>query len=70
MAEPQAVDLVVEGGSFVTMDAQRRIIRDGALAIEGDRIVAVGKRDEVRDRYRGARTIDASSRVTFPGFVN
>ncbi|MCC7104556.1 MAG: amidohydrolase [Chloroflexi bacterium] len=70
MAEQEQVDILIEGGSYVTMDATRRIIRDGAVAIKGDRIAAIGKRDELRQRYRGARTIDASSRVTFPGLVN
>src|SRR5439155_1411571 len=43
MPEPTSVDLIVSGGSIITMDAARRIIRDGALAITRDRIVAVGK---------------------------
>jgi 5-methylthioadenosine/S-adenosylhomocysteine deaminase len=70
MAEPWTIDLVIEGGSIVTMDGSRRIVRDGAVAIRGDRIAAVGKREELRSQYRGARVIDAGSRVTFPGFVN
>lgn len=70
MPEPQSVDLVVEGGSIITMDPTRRIIRDGAIAIKGDRIAAVGKREELRSQYRGARVLDASHHVISPGFVN
>lgn len=70
MPEPRAVDLIVSGGSFVTMDPTRRIIRGGALAIQGDRIAAVGKRADVLAQYRAARVIDAGHHVVFPGFVN
>lgn len=70
MPEPKSVDLIVSGGSFVTMDSTRRIIRDGALAIQGDRIAAVGKRADVLGQYKAARVIDAGSFVIFPGFVN
>jgi 5-methylthioadenosine/S-adenosylhomocysteine deaminase len=34
--------LVVRAGLVVTMDADRRVLRDGAVAVEGDRLVAVG----------------------------
>src|SRR5207245_7857156 len=70
MPDPTSVDLIVSGGSIITMDAARRIIRDGALAITGDRIVAVGKRADVQRSHRAARTLDASRSVIVPGFVN
>ena len=38
------VDVLVTGGTVVTMDGQRRVIEDGAVAIRGDLIVAVGSR--------------------------
>ena len=55
-AEP--VDLVVRNGTVVTVDAQRRVIADGAVAVEGGRIVAVGPAAEVDGalpRPRGPR---------------
>jgi cytosine/adenosine deaminase-related metal-dependent hydrolase len=70
METPAAVDLLIEAASVVTMDATRRIIRDGAVGVRGDRIVAVGKRDDLRARYRAGRVLDASRHVAFPGFVN
>jgi len=33
-ARSETVDLIISGGSIITMDATRRIIRDGALAIK------------------------------------
>ena len=70
MPDLKPVDLIVSGGSLVTMDATRRIIRDGALAITGDRIVAVGKRADVQRSYRAGRVLDAGHHVIVPGFVN
>ena len=46
------VTLLVWGGTIVTMDANGRVIPDGAVAIDGSRIVAVGSVDEVRLRSR------------------
>jgi 5-methylthioadenosine/S-adenosylhomocysteine deaminase len=37
-------DILITNGIVVTMDPERRVIEDGAVAIEKDRIVAVGTR--------------------------
>src|SRR5271170_2824860 len=64
------MDLFVSGGTVVTMDAQFRVIEDGGVAIEGDSIVAVGKRSDLEARTRGAKTIDASGTLVLPGMIN
>ena len=64
------VDVLIQGGSIITMDPSRRIVRDGAIAVNGDRIVAVGKRDALRTQYRGRRVLDAGHHVITPGLVN
>ncbi len=47
------------------------IIRDGAVAIKGDKIVAVGTTKEVLDRVEGKfETIDASGMTVTPGFID
>ena len=67
----QHADLVVEGGTLVTMDAANRVVEDGALAIVGDRIVAVGSRAEVAAQISGARkTIDARRHAVLPGLID
>ena len=43
--QPISADLLISGATLITMDAERRVIVDGALAIAGARIVAVGKRE-------------------------
>ncbi len=55
---------------MVTLDASRRIISPGAVAIDGPTIVAVDRADVIASRYDAADTIDARGRVVLPGLVN
>jgi cytosine/adenosine deaminase-related metal-dependent hydrolase len=64
------VDTLIAGATIVTMDAERRVITDGAVAVLGDRIVAVGKRVDVLAAVEPAETIDGRRFVITPGFVN
>ncbi|MCJ2179446.1 amidohydrolase family protein [Novosphingobium album (ex Hu et al. 2023)] len=68
---PLQADLLVRHAWIVTMDDQRRIYRDGAIAISGDRIVAVGPSDEVERAVLAREVIEGGDRfVVTPGFVN
>jgi 5-methylthioadenosine/S-adenosylhomocysteine deaminase len=62
-------DLIVTG-IVVSMDGARSIYEDGAVAISGDTIVAVGPRAEIESHYAGRQTIDARGKLLLPGFVN
>ncbi len=64
-------DILVRGGVLVTMDPARRVIEDGAVAIAGDRIVAVGPRAEVEAAHpRAATVIEAKGRAILPGLID
>jgi 5-methylthioadenosine/S-adenosylhomocysteine deaminase len=63
-------DLLVAGGTVVTMDASRTILDDGAVAVKGDTIVAVGPRSELEAKYDAAQTIEAQGKLVLPGFIN
>lgn len=64
------VDLLIVGGTLVTMDAGRRVIEDGAVAIRDGKIIAVGTRTEVVRGFRARQTINAAGRVVIPGLIN
>jgi 5-methylthioadenosine/S-adenosylhomocysteine deaminase len=64
------VDLLVTGGTVVKMDSSRTILDDGAIAVKGDTIVAVGPRTETEARYSATQTIDAKGTLVLPGFIN
>jgi len=67
-AEP--VDLIVSGRQVVTMDAGGRIINGGAVAVKGERIVAVGPRGEIDKTYKAKQRIDRPDALITPGLVN
>ena len=72
MTEPQSIeaDLLITGAEIITMNAAREVIRDGALALRGNRIVLVGKRDEAERLVRAKQTRDGRGFVISPGFVD
>jgi 5-methylthioadenosine/S-adenosylhomocysteine deaminase len=63
-------DLLIRNGYLVTMDPKRRLIEDGAVAISGDRIVAVGASETLSAAYPAHRVIDASRKAILPGLVD
>jgi cytosine/adenosine deaminase-related metal-dependent hydrolase len=63
-------DLLIRGATIITMNAERQVLTDGALAIAGDKIVAVGKREALARTVAARETIDASGFVITPGFVD
>lgn len=67
---PQTCDLMVTHGYVLSMDAQRTVYPDGAVAITGTRIVGIGPMREMVQRFRPRRTIDAGGAVVHPGFID
>ena len=65
----QDADLLITGASVITMDGERRIIENGAVAVTGDTVTAVGTEAELHGRYTGARHIHAEGKYLFPGFI-
>jgi 5-methylthioadenosine/S-adenosylhomocysteine deaminase len=63
-------DLIVSGGTIVTMDNERRVIEDGSVVVRNGRVLAVGKRAEIDAKYIARETIDARGKVVIPGLIN
>ena len=74
LARPQyhrnKVDLLMVGGTVVTMDRNRTIFEDGAIAVRADTIVAIGARHELEGEYTSSETIDVTGKLILPGFIN
>src|SRR5689334_5834669 len=66
----EPVDLLVLGGTIVTMDQTRRIIDDGGIAISRGRIVAIGSRAEIESRYTSRQRVNSAGKVLTPGLIN
>jgi len=66
----QPVDLVIRGGTVVTMNRQSTLIENGAVAIRGNRIVAVGQQSDIASKFKPGKTVDARGKVVMPGLIN
>src|ERR1700730_9422833 len=64
------VDIIVRGGTVVTMDGSRRVIENGSVAVKNGRIVAVGDTAEIERTYGAREIVDATGKVVFPGLIN
>jgi len=66
----EKVDLLINGGTVVTMDGDRLILEDGAVVVKGDVISAIGFRTDLEKKYIADQTIDARGKLVLPGFIN
>src|ERR1700727_2962789 len=64
------VDLLVTNGTVITMDVQRRVIENGAVAVRGDLIVAVGASTDLTSQYEATKIVDAHGAIVMPGLIN
>lgn len=62
--------MLFTNATIVTMNARREIIRDGAIAIQDNRIVAVDKTAAVRERYPDDEMLDAGGKLIIPGLID
>ena len=66
----ETIDTLLVGGVVLTMNQALDRIDDGAVAVKGDSIVAVGPADELRAQYDAAEVVDCSGQIILPGLVN
>jgi 5-methylthioadenosine/S-adenosylhomocysteine deaminase len=69
-AAPESADILIAGGTVITMDPARRVIEDGAVAIVGQRIAAVGTTGELKARFHPRDLIDAYRKIVMPGLID
>jgi len=63
------VDLLIRNGTVLTMDKKRTVIPDGAVAVVGQSITAVGPSADFT-QWPAARTLDAGGGLILPGLIN
>src|ERR1017187_5397041 len=67
-AEP--ADFIWSARYVITMDAQRHVIQNGAVAIKGDRILAVGTKADIDARFQAKHRLDRPDAILAPGLIN
>jgi 5-methylthioadenosine/S-adenosylhomocysteine deaminase len=66
----QTIDLLLTNAIVVTMNAEGDLYNPGAVAINGDSIVAVGPAEALTKTYTAAQTVDVGGKAVIPGLVN
>jgi 5-methylthioadenosine/S-adenosylhomocysteine deaminase len=66
----ESADWIWTARYVVTMDPQRRVIEDGAIAIGGERILAAGPRSEIEQRYQARQRLDRPDAILAPGLID
>lgn len=64
------VDYILSGGVVITMNEAMDVIPDGAVAVQDDKIAAVGAKAEIEAAYQAAEVIDCKNQYIVPGLVN
>ncbi len=55
---------------LITMNPQREVLEEASVCVEHDRIVAIGTRAQLQQRYPEAEVVDCSGHIVMPGMVN
>jgi 5-methylthioadenosine/S-adenosylhomocysteine deaminase len=66
----ETVDILLVHGAVVTMDSAWRIFLDGAVAVRGNEIVAVGPSADLTARFSARETVDCRGCAIIPGLIN
>src|SRR5215470_7947576 len=66
----ESVDLLVLGGTIVTMNNARDVIEDGGLAVRDGRIVGIGLRAEIERHFTSRKRISGTGKLITPGLIN
>lgn len=66
----EQVDLILTAGMVLTMNATFTVYPQGAVAVRGENIVAVGPAEQITARYTAVTTHDFPDQVLMPGLVN
>ncbi|HEV7643477.1 MAG TPA: amidohydrolase [Pyrinomonadaceae bacterium] len=69
-AQKTPVDMIVRGGTVVTMNAEKQVIENGAVAVKGGKIVAVGSSAEIAAKYTSRQVVNANGKLVIPGLIN
>jgi cytosine/adenosine deaminase-related metal-dependent hydrolase len=63
-------DTLITGGTVITIDPDRRVIEQGAIAVTDGRITAIGTATDLGAQVQAARTLDCTGHVIFPGLID
>ena len=62
--------IIIGNGVVVTRDSNNTFIKNGAVAVDGSKIIEVGTAEEIKGKYKDAEFIDAKGNLIMPGLIN
>jgi len=66
----QNSDLIIKGKYVLPIDADLNIIKDGMVAVSGNKILAVGRAEDLKNQYSADEIIDCGNSIVMPGLIN
>lgn len=66
----QSIDYIIHADYILPMNEDLTVIRDGAVAVQGTRILKVGSSQEISKQYAPRARINGKHKVVFPGLIN
>ena len=67
----QTCDLLITGGTILTMNPEYKVIEEGRIAIQGNRVIQVGNKDDPEiNSFDAKEVIDAKNSLILPGLIN
>lgn len=64
------MEMIFGNAAIITVDAERRIISDGAIAVQGSMIKDIGKTAEIKEKYPEYAFFDMKDHIIMPGLIN
>ena len=61
---------IIGNATIITVDKQRRIFSDGAIAVSGNLIEDIGKTDDIKRQYPSYEFYDMKGHIVMPGLIN
>jgi 5-methylthioadenosine/S-adenosylhomocysteine deaminase len=67
---PRPLDMLITGADLVTFDDKDTVILDGAIGIEGNAIVWLGKTSEAGALFAAKQTVSGAGQIAMPGLID
>ena len=64
------IDILLENAMIITVDSERRVFLNGAIAMKDGEILEVGPSDALSIKYEAATTLDGTDMIAMPGMIN
>lgn len=64
------IDILINHAAVVTVDTQRRVFLDGAIAIDRGEIIEVGPAPALEGKYQAQTVLDGADKIAMPGLIN